>query len=92
MDIDKPLNRRMKIKRDGGEWSWVNFKYERLNSFYFVCGLLGHQERDCAIMYVNPDKKISRAYVVWLRAPTRNAKKMNVRAKWLRNGGDNNKA
>lgn len=83
MELDKPLKRRMKLKRDGGEWFWINFKYERISSFCFVCGLLGHQERDCSIVYANPDKEITRAYGVWLRAPTRNAKTMNIGAKWL---------
>ncbi|XP_074347640.1 uncharacterized protein LOC141686506 [Apium graveolens] len=92
MDVDKPITRRMKLKRDGGEWTWVNFKYERLSSFCFVCGLLGHQERDCAIVYANPDKEITRAYGVWLRAPTKNSKNMNLGAKWLRISGDSSKA
>ncbi|KAL8156414.1 hypothetical protein AgCh_001488 [Apium graveolens] len=30
MDVDKPIKRRMKLKREGGVWSWINFKYERL--------------------------------------------------------------
>lgn len=41
MDICKPLKRRIKIKREGGTWSWINFKYERLSTFCFVCGLMG---------------------------------------------------
>lgn len=57
LDIRKPLKRRMKIKREGGEWSWLNFKYERSGTFCFVCGVLGHTDRDCNIVYENPDKK-----------------------------------
>lgn len=38
IDVCKPLKRRMKIKREGGDWSWINFKYERLSTFCFVCG------------------------------------------------------
>lgn len=86
MDITKPLKRRMRIKRDGGDWSWISFKYERLSTFCFVCGMLGHLERDCGIVYAHPDKEITRAYGVWLRAPTRNMKNQNLGAKWLRNG------
>lgn len=62
MDIRKPLKRRMKIKREGGDWSWVNFKYERLSTFCFVCGLMDHSDRDCEIVYANPDKVIEKAY------------------------------
>lgn len=40
LDIQQPLKRRMKIKREGGSWHWVNFKYERMGSFCFVCGIV----------------------------------------------------
>lgn len=35
IDITKPLKRRMKLKKPGGEWFWINFKYERLPTFCF---------------------------------------------------------
>lgn len=90
MDIDKPLKRRMKIKREGGNWTWIQFKYERLSSFCFVCGLMGHTDRDCGIVYANSDKVIERAYGTWLRAPTRNERNQSIGARWLRNGMDGN--
>lgn len=74
----------MKIKREGGNWSWVNFKYERMGNFCFVCGILGHTERECNIVYANPDKEVERAYGAWLRAPGRSGRQ-NVGARWLRN-------
>lgn len=85
LNVEKPLRRRLKIRREGDSWSWVNFKYERLGTFCFVCGILGHSERDCSIIYANPDKVVERAYGVWLRAPTKNAAKINTGARWLRN-------
>lgn len=84
IDLQKPLKRRMKIKREGGNWSWVNFKYERLGSFCFVCGIIGHTERECNIVYANPDKEVERAYGAWLRAPGRGGR-YNAGARWLRN-------
>lgn len=84
LDIQKPLRRRMKIKREGGAWSWLNFKYERLGTFCFVCGILGHTERECNVVYENPEKEIERAYGVWLRAQTRNSKN-GIGARWLIN-------
>lgn len=86
LNIDKPLKRRMKIKREGNAWGWINFKYERLSTFCFVCGLLGHSDRECPIVYANPEKVIERSYGAWLRAPMRNTRNQNVGARWLRNG------
>lgn len=86
LQVCKPLKRRMKIKREGGNWGWINFKYERLSTYCFVCGMLGHADRDCAVVYANPEKEVERAYGPWLRAPTRNAQ-VNTGAKWLRNSG-----
>lgn len=88
INVEKPLKRRLKIKREGEGWNWLNFKYERLGTFCFVCGILGHSERECNIVYENPDKVIEKAYGVWLRAPTKNAAKLNTGAKWLRNTND----
>lgn len=59
----------MKIKREGDKWCWINFKYERLAKFCFVCGLLD-SDIECNVVYVNPEKEIERAYGTWLRAPT----------------------
>lgn len=92
MDLDKPLKRRMKIKIEGGEWSWVNFKYERLSNFCFVCGIISHSDRDYSLVYANPEREIPPAYGTWLRAPTRNMNSQNLGAKWLRNGYGGNKA
>lgn len=58
MNVLKPLKRRMKIKRKGGTWSWINFKYERLSTICFVCDILGHSEKDCNVVSANPEKEI----------------------------------
>lgn len=89
LDVEKPIKRRMKVKRENGSWNWVNFKYERLGTFCFECGMLGHSDRDCEVVYANPTKTIERAYGTWLRAPNKVNKIQNLGAKWLRNGNDN---
>lgn len=40
------------------------------------------------IVYANPNKEFERAYGVWLRALTRNARNKNIGARWLRNGSE----
>ena len=47
IDVREPIKRRMKIKKPSGDCFWVNFKYEKLPTFYFFCGIIGHAERDC---------------------------------------------
>lgn len=91
INVAKPLKRRMKIKQEGDTCSWINFKYERLSSFCFVCGKLGHAERECSVVYDNPDKTIVRAYGAWLRAPTKSAS-VNTGSRWLRNMNDSSSA
>lgn len=64
----------MKLKRENDSWNWINFKYERLGTFNFVCGRLGHSNRDCEVVYANPTKTINRTYGTWLLAPNRNTR------------------
>ncbi|XP_012080009.1 uncharacterized protein LOC105640334 [Jatropha curcas] len=45
LNIHKPLKRRMQIKKARGDWIWIIFKYERLSTFCFFYGMLGHSDR-----------------------------------------------
>ena len=51
IDVKKPLKAKMKIKLAGSEWGWIEFKYERLPLFCFVCGKIGHSERFCELVF-----------------------------------------
>lgn len=53
IDVGQPLKKQMKIKKVGGEWIWIHFKYERLPSFCFYCGRIGHTEKFCEDMFDN---------------------------------------
>ena len=46
VDVLIPLVR-YKIKLRNGNLHRVNFKYERLGTFCFMCGMLSHTERFC---------------------------------------------
>ncbi|KAH9717190.1 CCHC-type domain-containing protein [Citrus sinensis] len=85
MDVRKPLKRRMKLKKAGGDWIWVDFKYERLNIFCFTCGLLGHTAQQCPKLYDCPKGEIVPVYGHWLKAPTRR-NVINSGERWLRQG------
>ena len=83
IDVRKPLKRRMKLKKAGEDGIWVDFKYEHLNIFCFICGLLGHIEKQCPQLYECTSREIVKAYSHWMKAPNRkNA--MNSGDRWLR--------
>ncbi|KAK6138367.1 hypothetical protein DH2020_027896 [Rehmannia glutinosa] len=83
LDTRNPIKRRMKIKKTGGEWAWINFKYERLPSFCFLCGRLGHSEKFCEKLYDSITIPVEKPYGIWLRASNRRFDQQG-RSQWLR--------
>ncbi|KAL8492052.1 hypothetical protein ACS0TY_023609 [Phlomoides rotata] len=47
LDITKPLKTGINILNTDGRLVWIPFKFERLPSFCFLCGLIGHMKREC---------------------------------------------
>ena len=47
MDISMPLCQGRKVLLGEYGLKWVDFKYERLPIFYYLCGRIDHDERDC---------------------------------------------
>ncbi|CAH9091608.1 unnamed protein product [Cuscuta epithymum] len=58
----------MTLRRGQGEGHWVGFKYEKLPSFCFVCGIIGHADRYCPLAYENTNLKVPKKYGASLRA------------------------
>ncbi|XVF48482.1 hypothetical protein PTKIN_Ptkin03bG0193900 [Pterospermum kingtungense] len=58
MDVRFLLKRFKKIKVSGGVMARVNFKYERLLIFCFVCGFLGHTKKFCPKLFSLHDEKV----------------------------------
>lgn len=85
VDLNKPLKRKMKLKKTDTDWIWINFKYENVPTFCFICGLLGHSEKFCARLFDTPAEKIVKPYGIWMKAPFRKQVKP-IGAKWLRSG------
>ena len=50
LPIDKPLRRGGYVTNMDGERCWVSSKYERLPTFRFTCGKIGHDEKHCGMM------------------------------------------
>lgn len=87
VNVTKPLKRRMKIRKAGDEWFWINFKYENVPTFCFICGLLGHSDKFCSTLFVTKEEDVVRPYGDWMRAPFRRQVKP-IGAKWLRSGAE----
>ena len=47
MDISMPLCRGRKVRLGKYGLKWVDFKYERLLIFCYLCGRIDHDEQDC---------------------------------------------
>ncbi|KAK2382050.1 hypothetical protein QL285_069606 [Trifolium repens] len=71
VDIKQPLKKDSRVKSQGGNWCTVNFKYEKLGVFCFVCGLIGHGENRCAVRFSMAEDDGSRAWSKDLRAEPR---------------------
>lgn len=82
IDVNRPLQRKLKLRKNGGDWAWVTFKYERLYTFCYFCGCVGHSEKFCmkAIESENPPNEL--LYGPWLRAAVRRPA-VEVGERWL---------
>jgi hypothetical protein len=86
VDVRQPLKKDSRVKNQGGAWCTVNFKYERLGVFCFVCGILSHSENRCAVRFSMEDDDGSRAWTKDLRAePRRRGGRQTSR--WLMEDG-----
>ncbi|XP_057779545.1 uncharacterized protein LOC130998128 [Salvia miltiorrhiza] len=81
--VDAPLKRFKKLKHKDGTSFVVNFKYERLNIFCFLCGRLGHSESFCELIFDPKMKESDREWGVWLKAADRRGLTL-AGDKWIR--------
>lgn len=70
VDVHKPLRRFQKIKNKNNNVVTIEFKYERLPFFCFMCGRMGHHEKDCQEATENEGEK-ELGWGLWLKATPR---------------------
>nr|GMD63385.1 uncharacterized protein LOC109174453 [Ipomoea batatas] len=68
IDITKSLKKQMKLKRDNGTWAFIDFRYERLPTFCFLCGIIGHGDRLCPKFVNGYDRNLEKPFGAWMRA------------------------
>ncbi|KAM6578787.1 hypothetical protein CsatB_030624 [Cannabis sativa] len=83
LDVRKPIKRRMKIINEDSSWYWVNFKYERMPTFCFICGIIGHSEKFCRRLFLKPLHLQEKPYSLELKASTQR-RQSTFGAQWLR--------
>ncbi|MCH93853.1 DUF4283 domain protein, partial [Trifolium medium] len=86
VDVCIPLKKQKKIKKQGGDSKMVQFKYERLGTFCYVCGILGHSDLKCPKLFDMADSEIKREWSPELR--TDMGRKQGGESRWLWQGGD----
>lgn len=55
LDLEKPMKRGTRIRVGSGEPCWIPATYERLPSFCYMCGMLGHIFKDCDRLIENEE-------------------------------------
>ncbi|XP_010688971.2 uncharacterized protein LOC104902765 [Beta vulgaris subsp. vulgaris] len=81
LDVTKPFKRVQRIAVKSGGSVLVELKYERLPTFCYMCGVIGHIERDCLSNIVE-DKDGEKQWGSWIRAsPRKGRQKLEDEAK-----------
>lgn len=71
VNINKPLKSSLNLKAGGGNGHEVVLCYERLPTFCFQCGLIGHEEHFCRKNYKEVDSVAPQKFGPKMRAFTR---------------------
>lgn len=77
VNVNSPLKRCKRIKRADGTSFIVNFRYEKLQIFCFICGKLGHSESFCEKLFSLPPGDIPREWGSWLKAGDKRGQTLN---------------
>lgn len=70
LNILKPLRRVQRVRNSSGKVVVIEIKYERLPTYCYVCGLIGHMERDC-VEAVEEGRGDVKQWGAWLKASPR---------------------
>lgn len=57
IDLGKPIMRGTILKFEE-ELIWVDFKYEKIPTLCFYCGIIGHQEKNCGKNFEDAEKQV----------------------------------
>ena len=77
IDVLKPLSRGRRVVLVEDTKTWVSFKYEKLTNFYYCCGMVSHDEKECEkwLARKGANSHAKQEYGAWLRATPYNPRK-----------------
>ena len=87
INLNQPLKRKMKLKRSAENWCSVQFQYEAVPMFYYICGLIGHNEKYCERIFETSLDQIEKPYGPWMKSEPKH-RNYTLGAQWLRKGGN----
>ncbi|CAH9081571.1 unnamed protein product [Cuscuta epithymum] len=87
LDVGKPMKIGTTLRKGRGEGYWVDFKYEKLPSFCFSCGIIGHSDRFCPLVYEKDGTDTIRPYGIHLRAGGGGKARQERGNKWIISDG-----
>ncbi|CAN0829496.1 hypothetical protein LINGRAHAP2_LOCUS1142 [Linum grandiflorum] len=74
LDLCRPLKRDKKVRLHGEERALCKFRYERLQIFCYICGIMGHLDKYCEAHFHFPAEQIVRKWDDSIRVKPRDDK------------------
>jgi hypothetical protein len=85
MLITKPLMRGTAAEVDGGKRTlWCPFEFEYCPDFYFICGIIGHQDKECSEKLKKGEEPQFGKWMKWI--PPKHASFSDSRRNWSDGG------
>jgi hypothetical protein len=86
IDVNVPLKKDWAIRKDGGDWVKVMFKYERLGTFCFLCGIIGHTDKFCERKFEDDYVEGVKGWGNFLKSESGRSGGGDTDNRWLRDG------
>ncbi|CAN0840838.1 hypothetical protein LINGRAHAP2_LOCUS2949 [Linum grandiflorum] len=84
LDVCMPLQKERLVTLHGGREVMCPFRYERLQTFCFICGILGHKEQQCQPRYRFPEEQLPFLWDDSIKAVSRQEAGAQLANPWLR--------
>ncbi|CAN0858820.1 hypothetical protein LINGRAHAP2_LOCUS7479 [Linum grandiflorum] len=84
LDVRKPLRRETKVRLHDDVKLMCPLRYEHLQTFCYICGIMGHTDKFREVNFRLPAHQITRRWDDSIRVEFRD-EKQKLAAKWLKN-------